>query len=415
MTIADENRVAPSLRILTISSLYPNAAQPDHGVFVEQRLQHLLATGEIAAEVIAPVPWFPFTSPRFGKYGAFARVPAEETRNGVHVSHPRVPMIPKVGMTLAPHMMAAALRAPVRRALERAPFDVIDAHYLYPDGVAAAIIAERFRKPFVLTARGSDVNVIARYARPRRMIIWAARRAGRVVAVSRALRAELVRLGVEESLVEVLPNGVDLALFDVAGRPPPAQAAPRRLLVVGHLKPGKGHRSAIEALRSLPNCVLDVVGDGPLRRALEQHAAALGVSDRVRFLGSVPHAQLPERYRSADALILASEREGMPNVLLEALACGTPAVATRVGGVPEIMTDPVAGVLLGSAATPSLVAGVQQLLARPPDALRVREFALRFGWEAATTGQLAIFRRLAARASGSPGSRSSLTDKIASP
>jgi len=114
-------------------------------------------------------------------------------------------------------------------------------------------------------------------------------------------------------------------------------------------------------------------------------------------------------------LILASEREGMPNVILEALACGTPAVATRVGGVPEIMTDPVAGVLLDSAAAPSVVAGVQRLLARPPDSGRVREFALRFGWEATTTGQLAIFRRLAARASGSPGSRTLLTDKIASP
>jgi glycosyltransferase involved in cell wall biosynthesis len=363
---------------------------------------HLLATGEVAAEVMAPVPWFPFASARFGKYAAFASVPAEETRHDVRVTHPRVPVIPKVGMTLAPYLMAAALRGPMDQALAREPFDLIDAHYLYPDGVAAAMLAERLRKPFVLTARGSDVNVIAHYAGPRRMIAWAAGRAGRVIAVSRALRAELVRLGVEESRIEVLPNGVDLELFDVAGRAPRARGA-ARLLVVGHLKPGKGHRALIEALPSLPQCELEVAGDGPLRRELEQRAAAAGVRERVRFLGSVPHSRLPEHYRAADALILASEREGMPNVILEALACGTPVVATRVGGVPEIMTDSVAGVLLDSAASAAIVEGVRQLLARSTDPARVREFGKRFGWEAATRGQLAIFRELAAAPAGVRG------------
>jgi glycosyltransferase involved in cell wall biosynthesis len=377
-------------------------------VFVEQRLRHLLDTGEVTAEVMAPVPWFPSASPRFGKYAAFARVPPEELRHGVRVSHPRVPVIPKVGMTIAPYLMAAALRGPVRRALERTPFDVIDAHYLYPDGVAAAMLARRFRKPFVLTARGSDVNVIARYAVPRSLIKWAIRRAGRVVTVSEALRDELVKLGVDGTGIEVLPNGVDLELFTSAGRAPPDPAAQRRLLVVGHLKPGKGHYSAIDALRELPDCTLQVAGDGPLRGPLEEHARALRVDGRVRFLGSVPHARLAEHYRAADALILASEREGMPNVVLEALACGTPVVATRVGGVPEIVTDPVAGVLLESGSAEAVAAGVRELLTHPRDARRVREFALRFDWNRATQGQLAIFRALAGRAERGVESRAAL-------
>jgi glycosyltransferase involved in cell wall biosynthesis len=380
--------------------LYPNDAQPEHGVFVEQRLRRLLATGEVTAEVMAPVPWFPWMSARFGKYAAFARVPPEETRHGVRVSHPRVPVIPKVGMTLAPYLMAAALRGPVRRALERMPFDAIDAHYLYPDGVAAAMLADRFRKPFVLTARGSDVNVIARYAAPRRLIKWAIGRAERVVTVSRALRDALVEIGVDEAHVEVLPNGVDLELFTPAGRSAAEPAAQRRLLAVAHLKPGKGLHAVIDALRGLPNCTLDLAGDGPLRRPLEEHARALGVEGRVRFLGSVPHARLAEHYRAADALILASEREGMPNVVLEALACGTPVIATRVGGVPEIMTDPVAGVLIESGSASAVADGVRALLAEPRDPRRVREFALRFGWEHATQGQLAIFREIAARGAG---------------
>jgi glycosyltransferase involved in cell wall biosynthesis len=364
---------------------------------------HLLATGEVAAEVMAPVPWFPFASSRFGRYAAFASVPAEEMRHDVRVTHPRVPVIPKVGMALAPRLMAAALRGPVKRALARKPFDLIDAHYLYPDGVAAAMLAGRLGKPFVLTARGSDVNVIARYPSPRRMIVWAASRAGRVIAVSHALRAELVKIGVDESRIEVLPNGVDLALFDAAGHALCTPGA-ARLLIVGHLKPGKGHRAVIEALAGLPECELEIAGDGPLRRELEERAVAAGVRERVRFLGSVPHSQLPDHYRAADALILASDREGMPNVILEALACGTPVVATRVGGVREILTEPVAGVLLDSAASSAIAEGVRQLLARRTDPVRVREFGRRFGWEHATRGQLAIFRQLAKAPMAAPES-----------
>jgi teichuronic acid biosynthesis glycosyltransferase TuaC len=397
------------IRILTLSSLYPNVEQPDHGVFVEQRLQHLLATGEVSAEVIAPVPWFPFPGARFGRYGVFARVASQETRHGVRVSHPRVPVLPKVGMAVAPYLMAAALRGPVRATLERAPFDVIDAHYLYPDGVAAAMLARRIGKPFVLTARGSDVNVIARHAGPRRMIAWAIRHAGQVVTVSRALRTELVKLGIEESRVDVLPNGVDLELFSDDRRPAVREGPERVLLVVGHLKPGKGHALVLQALRSLTDCVVRFAGDGPIRRLLEEQASTLGVTARVQFLGSVPHTRLADHYRRADALILASEREGMPNVILEALACGTPVVATSVGGVAEIMTDPVAGVLLESSSVEALVAGVRTLLARPPSSRRVREFALRFGWDAATRGQLEIFRRLVAEQDGRRGAPAAAT------
>jgi len=386
------------LKILTLSSLYPNSVQPDHGVFVEQRLRHLLATGEVTAEVVAPVPWFPLASRRFGQYGLFARVPAEEVRHGVRVSHPRVPVIPKIGMTLAPFLFAAATLAEMRRALARAPFDAIDAHYLYPDGVAAAMLARRLHKPLVLTARGSDVNVIARHAMPRRMINWALTQADHVITVSRALREELVRLGAEQARIEVLPNGVDLERFTSTGRPAPGGGSTGwRLLVVGHLKPGKGHAATLAALPALPQCVLHFAGDGPLRGELEEQARQLGVEGRVRFLGSVPHEQLVTQYQAADALILASEREGMPNVILEALACGTPVVATRVGGIPEVITDSVAGVLLDSGAAGSIVAGVRALLARRPDPNRVREFALRFGWGNTTEGQLAIFRRLAGR------------------
>jgi teichuronic acid biosynthesis glycosyltransferase TuaC len=385
------------VRILTFSSLFPNSIQPDHGVFVEQRLRQLVATGEVAAEVVAPVPWFPFTAARFGRYARLAAVPAYEDRGGLRVSHPRYPLIPKVGMSLAPSLMAAALRGHLRRILASAPFDLIDAHYLYPDGVAAAMLGRWLDKPVVLTARGSDVNVIANFPRPRARMLWAMGRAARVITVSRALKQKLEAIGTPAETIEVLPNGVDLDLFrPLAGRDS-RENGPRRLLIVGHLKEGKGHSAAIEALKSLEHCVLVIVGDGPLRGILVDQAKKARVDHRVEFVGRVPHARLPERYNDADALVLLSEREGMPNVVLESLACGTPVIATRVGGVPEILTDPVAGVLLEEATPRALCAAVLRLSESRPDRRSVRAFAMRFSWDATTRGQIEIFKAVGAQ------------------
>ena len=127
------------MKIITFSSLYPNSEQPRHGIFVEERLKNLVRTGEVEARVMAPVPWFPSDHDRFGRYGEWARIPRTQTRNGLTVEYPRYPVIPRVGMTLAPLLMAAALLGPVRRLRDSFGSDVVlDAHYLYPDGVAAA-------------------------------------------------------------------------------------------------------------------------------------------------------------------------------------------------------------------------------------------------------------------------------------
>jgi glycosyltransferase involved in cell wall biosynthesis len=193
---------------------------------VENRLRCLLASGEVASIVVAPVPWYPFKNKAFGRYAAFARVPREEFRHGVTVLHPRYPLLPKVGMSSAPFLMYAALRHLIGRIQEtRFRFELIDAHYLYPDGVAAVLLGRSLGKPVVITVRGTDVNLIPEYRVPRRLMRWAAAHAAGVVAVSEALRERLIRLGVPGSRIEVLRNGVDLALFA-----PRDRAAARREL-----------------------------------------------------------------------------------------------------------------------------------------------------------------------------------------
>ena len=140
---------------------------PHHGIFVENRLRNLVASGEVAALVVAPVPWFPFEHKAFGRYASFARVPREEQRHGLTVLHPRYPLMPKVGMSSAPVLMYAALRHSFAEILKaRFRFDLIDAHYFYPDGVAAVLLGRSLGKPVVITARGTDVNLIPRVPGP---------------------------------------------------------------------------------------------------------------------------------------------------------------------------------------------------------------------------------------------------------
>jgi glycosyltransferase involved in cell wall biosynthesis len=389
-----------TLRLLTFTTLYPNAAQPTHGVFVENRLRHLIATGEVAARVVAPIPWFPFDHPRFGAYAPFARAPRAETRAGIAIDHPRFPVIPKVGGTVAPVLLHAWTAGRVRRIVAtEGPFDLIDGQYLYPDGVAAARIAAALRLPLVLTARGQDVTLIPQSPGPRRRILAAVARADAVITVSRGLKDGLMRLGADGAKITVLRNGVDLSMF----RPTDRAAARARLgldgptiLSVGHLITRKGNELTIAALPELPGVRFLLVGDGPEKVRLEVQARTLGVAHQVRFLGRVPHEELGDYYTAADLMVLASSREGWANVLLESMACGTPVVATDIPGTDEVVTAPEAGLLV--ARTPAAIAdGIRRLLAKPPDRAATRAYAEGFGWEPTTRDQLALYRRVLAQ------------------
>jgi glycosyltransferase involved in cell wall biosynthesis len=259
------------------------------------------------------------------------------------------------------------------------------------------MLGKRVKKPVVVTARGSDINLIAKYRLPLAMIRWAARNAAAVVTVSHALKDALVDLGVPPEHIRVLRNGVDTELF----KPVEREAVRRRLgmtrktiLSVGNLLAFKGHGIVISALSLLPDCELVVIGDGPDRADFQAQARDAGVTERVRFLGSIPQAELREYYGAADALVLASSREGWPNVLLEAMACGTPVIASNVGGVRENVTAAEAGVVLEERDAQAVAGALRGLLANPPERSATRRYAEQFGWEATTRGQLQLFRQV---------------------
>jgi teichuronic acid biosynthesis glycosyltransferase TuaC len=392
------------MKILVLTTLYPNAIKPHHGIFVEQRLRQLLAATHIQANVIAPVPWFPFRHPVFGRYADFAKVPTTEQRYGITVSHPRYVVLPKFGMVLAPWLLVLALYPLLRRKLNCGDdFDIIDAHYAYPDGVAAVMLGKLLKKPVVITARGSDINLLSTFYWPRQMLIWAAQRADTLITVCQDLKDKIVALGVAKDHIHVLRNGVDLNLFTPQQRAIAQQQLQLQgptLLSVGHLVQLKGHHLVIEALVNLPAYQLLIAGGGEELPRLQKLARDLGVADRVRFLGVLSHAQLVTVYSAADILVLASSREGWPNVLLEAMACGTPVIATEVSGTPEVITAPAAGLLMKERSANAIVQAVLTLQQNPPARLQTRQYAEGYSWDATVRGMVEVFQHVCGKRLG---------------
>jgi glycosyltransferase involved in cell wall biosynthesis len=235
------------------------------------------------------------------------------------------------------------------------------------------------------------------------MIQWAATRSSSIITVCEALKKVLLELNVSEDRITVLRNGVDLDLFHpVAREATRAQLGLTRttLLSVGHLTKRKGHDIVIESLQNLPDVDLLIVGEGEEKHRLQVLARSIDVADRVRFLGVIRQDQLKEYYSAADALVLASSREGLANVLLEAIACGTPVVATNVWGTPEVIRSPEAGVLMEHRTPEALVEAVRALLANYPDRKATERYAQRFTWAQTTTGQLKLFRTVLQQTDG---------------
>lgn len=388
------------IKTLLFSTLYPSSVRPVHGMFVETRLRELLKCGNVETQVVAPVPWFPSTHPRFGNYAKMAATPLFEERNGIKVHHPRYFLPPKVGQNIAPTMLAAGALSSIRRLIRDGfDFDLIDAHFYYPDGVAASIIARKLGKPFVCTARGSDINLYKHAPIPRRYIEQTLQQATANIGVCTDLAEQMIELGATRQSTHVIRNGVDLQRFSVVDRKVARESLGLShegllLLSVGNLVELKGHHLIIRMLAEFPDARLIIVGAGPMRSELEQLAASLGLANRITFAGQQPNESLKMWFSAADALILASSREGWANVLLEAMACGTPVVATRVNGTPEVVASPEAGRLADVRDVPHLKQALLDLLHDYPDRANVRRYAEQFSWDETSQAQYGLFSRI---------------------
>ncbi len=381
------------LNILTLSGLWPSRTRPERGLSIEQRLRRADAAGLAQIRVVAPTPWFPFAHPVFGPLAALGAEPRLEKRARIVVHRPRYPALAE---PLRARLIAMALRRFARAlAAKRGPFDLIDAHRVYPDGVAAAHLARALDAPFVVTAQPEDLALTEAAPAVQRQALRALSAAASVGSTSRGLIDALGAIGAAVDRFRLLRDGVDRDLFrpfesaEARRSARSALAAPQDAplaVSVGPLLDSVGHQRAIDAAAAHPTLHLRISGDGPGRAALRARIDALGVADRVRLIAPRPYRDRRALYAAADVTLWVPARAREPEGLVESLACGAPVVATPVGDAPDVISAPAAGRLARDVSAPAVTDALHQALSAPPPVDAVRAMADRFDWNDTVRG-----------------------------
>ena len=387
------------LRVLSLSTLYPNDLTPNFGVFVERQMAAVAARGDVDLVMVNPIGLPPFPLSLHPRYRSLRDLPEKGQCNGVEVLRPRFTLVPGTGNRFSARLEAAGVLPLARQLHAEVPFDLIDAQFFYPDGPAALRVAQALGLPCSIKARGADVHHWGRASGTAAQVRTAVRGATGLLAVSGGLADELVALGADGAKITLHRTGLDRAVFRPLDRAEcraslalPADAP--ILACVGALIERKGQRFAIEALAQIPGAILVLAGIGPDEAELRALSARLKVADRVRFLGAVPHSELPVLLSAADLFVLPTASEGLANAWVEALACGTPVVTTPIPGARELLTDPAYGRMVER--EPGAIAGaIHALLADPPSREAVLAGAAGFSWEANAEVLVAHWRKIA--------------------
>lgn len=386
------------LRVLTLSTLFPDASRPTFGPFVERQTLGLAAHPDVELRVMAPVGIPPLG--RFHpRYRQLARLPDVETWKGVAVYRTPFGHIPGTGGKWDAKALVRALRRPLEGIRAQFPFDVIDAQFFWPDGPAAIALGRHLGVPVSIKARGADIHFWGSNPATRDQVIAAGQAADGMLAVSAALKADMVALGMPGERITVHHTGIDRDVFHVRDRAAAKAALAIRgplVVSVGALIPRKGQAFVIDALPLLPaDTVLVLIGKGEDEAALKAQAERLGVADRVRFMGALPAGVIADWLAAADVMALPSSSEGLANAWVEALASGTPVVTCDVGGARDVVNRSEAGRLVTRDAG-AIAHAIGELIANPPDRDAVAESVASFSWEANTAALYAHLNNLVA-------------------
>lgn len=389
-------QVTKSMRVLAFSNLFPSAARPAFGTFNRETFVAISKYSEV--RVVVPTPaWQMLKRPRDIVF------PVSESLTGVPATF--LPFFSVPGATfLHAGGMAASLLPAMSKLRASFPWDAIVAAWAYPDATAAAVLAERWKTPLIMVALGTDLNVVPGYRGVGPQIRWALSRAARVVTVSRALGDRAVTLGARPERVVVQHNAVNGEAFlirdraDVRRRLGLDPARPT-LGYFGHHREIKGTDVLIEAMDHLvhrlgrTDVLLLLVGQGDITDRIRARTAELGLEANIQFCGVKPHAEIPVWMSALDVFCLPSRQEGCPNVVLEALASGRPVVASRVGGVPEILDDR-SGILVPPEDPAALAEGLAGALGRSWDPEALRGAVELLSWDAVGQRYMAMLEEI---------------------
>jgi teichuronic acid biosynthesis glycosyltransferase TuaC len=403
------------MRILSLSCAFPNPAEPELGVFVRARLQAISTMG-VELQVIAPVPIIDYSRIVHGSRTR-ETIPSTRQDQSIRVFHPRWSYLP-YGACVNAVLLFLQLVVLTKGIRKQHHFDWIDAHFGFPDGIAAALLARYFLVPFSITLRGNETMHVGRSRCIRVLMRWALVRATRVITVSGALRQFAIALGASPDATRIIPNGIDFRIFYPRDRAKCRRdlgvpAGVSLVVSVGSLIERKGHHRVIEAIsklldKSLAVCLFVVGGpgrEGDFAHVLENAPARLGITKAVRFLGHIGQERLAEVMSAADLFCLASSREGCPNVVLEALACGTPVVATDVGAVAELIPSREYGLVVPPDDNRQLEDAIQSALLTKWNRESVAQWGSSRSWGHVAAEVLACFHEVDSREDSSASVR----------
>lgn len=386
------------LNILTLSTLFPNEAAQNFGIFVERQTAELSSRDEANVTVVNPVGIPPWPMNRHKQYQALTALPLQENWRGLDMHRPRFTLIPKIGGPNNPTRIAKAVLPIARRLHEQKPFDLIDAEFFYPDGPAAMRLAKELEIPFTVKARGADIHYWGSKPRCRNQILQAAEKATALLAVSKALKNDMINLGMDGDKIHVHYTGLDQQKFKPVNRKKSKaelQVDGPLFICAGALIARKNQSLIIEAMSDFPDATLMLAGTGEEDAGYRDLAKSLGVADRVRFLGNVPHDALPKLVAAADISILVSKSEGLANAWVEALACGTPVIISEAGGARELVSSDHAGRIVEQS-SPAIAGAIEEILRAPPPQEKVRATVDNFSWKNNGDQLLELFNDVAA-------------------
>ena len=355
-------------RLLFISNLFPDASEPYRGLDNVTILHLLRSNWDIQVVALRPSlkAWLGQASPWIAR--------AEDA--------PLAPVFlpvryaPKIGGLFNHKLTLAALRKALPALKKDKPWDIVLASWLFPDGWATT---QAVSEPCVLIAQGSDVHRYLQSPPRKRAILEAVKRSSGVITRSRSLATLLAKAGAETDKLHPIHNGTDVSLFHSGET---RDSSTKTVLFVGNLLPVKNPSLLLRAFAkvSVP-ARLVIAGKGPLRSDLEAQAATLGIANRVEFLGPQLAPQIAEQMRRADVLCMSSLNEGLPNVVIEAMASGLPVIATDVGGIHELIDAPWKGQLVPSGDEAALASALNRSLTEPADHDRIATYGQTLSWQ----------------------------------
>jgi glycosyltransferase involved in cell wall biosynthesis len=376
------------MRVLSVATLFPNPVRPGFGIFVGNQMRAVVQRGGVDLTVISPIGMPPWPLSLKDPYARLRAIPADTDAVGLPVRYPRFTVIPKLGGDSNPRRIARAVLPIASKLHCEQPFDLVDAQFFFPDGPAAAIIAHALGLPLTIKSRGADIHYWGARPKARAQMLAAADQSAGLLAVSQALRDDMIAMGMPSDRIAVHYTGLDHARFQpidrCAARASMTElgiAAGGPLLVTaGALIARKGQGLVVEALASLPGAHLALAGAGEDEAKLRAQARHLGLDERVHFLGQVSHDVLPRLMAAADVMVLPSASEGLANVWVEGLACGTPIVIPDIGGAREVVRSSTAGRLVERNPA-AIAAALRDILNAPPPQAEVAANAERFSWD----------------------------------